>query len=99
MHASPPETTANRTDVAAATAPASTSPSRGPDVTTAMCSALSRPRISSGATSWRIVFRKTAEMTSAQPGRGQQDECEREPVVRDEPERDDRRSPRRRPRR
>src|SRR4029079_10487938 len=67
MHATPPETTEKRTEVSAATVPASTSPSLGPEVTTAMWRALSRPRIASGATIWRIVFQKTADTTSAHP--------------------------------
>jgi len=67
MQAHPPETTEKRGDVSAATAPASASPRRGPPVTTAMCTAVSRPRRASGTLSWRMVLRKTAEMTSAAP--------------------------------
>jgi len=52
---------------AVATAPASRSPSRGPPATTAIWTPCSRPRIESGAASWMIVLRNTADTTSAQP--------------------------------
>ena len=47
-HARPPDTTETAGVAAAATAPASTSPRRGPPVTTAMLTAESRPRSRSG---------------------------------------------------
>ena len=67
MQASPPDTTDAASPKAFATAPASRSPSRGPPATTAICTPISRPRIPSGPANWMIVFRKTAEITSAQP--------------------------------
>ena len=67
MQASPPEITEVTGLKAAATAPDSASPIRGPPVTTAICTPISRPRRASGTLSWRIVLRNTAEMTSAQP--------------------------------
>ena len=63
----PPDTTENCGDVTAATAPASRSPSRGPPLTTAPWMAESRPVNSSGTVNWRMVFLKTADMTSAAP--------------------------------
>ena len=67
MQIRPPDTTDVWTDVALATSPASTSPTRGPLVTTAMCSADMRPRKLSGVTCCMIVLRNTAEITSAAP--------------------------------
>ena len=67
MQASPPETTDTVSPKAVATAPASRSPRRGPPATTAICTPISRPRIPSGPANWMIVFRNTADSTSAQP--------------------------------
>jgi hypothetical protein len=67
MQASPPDTTDTWSPKAVATAPASRSPSRGPPWTTPIWMAASRPCSRSGTDSWMIVFRSTAEMTSAQP--------------------------------
>ena len=66
-HARPPDTTETCTPPRAATAPASASPSLGPPVTTAVCTAFKRPLSASGANRWSIVPRNTAEMTSAAP--------------------------------
>jgi len=52
-----PETIATGRLKIEATAPASTSPSEGPLATTASSMPLILPRISSGATVWRIVLR------------------------------------------
>ena len=67
MQASPPDTTDTVSPKAVATAPDSRSPSRGPPATTAICTPMSRPRIPSGPANWTMVFRKTAERTSAHP--------------------------------
>src|SRR4051812_38690783 len=66
-HATPPETTEKRGDVRPATAPDSTSPSRGPLVTTSEKTEDIRPRIESGVTVWLIVERHTALTLSAPP--------------------------------
>ena len=65
--ARPPETTENRGVASDATAPASTSPSRGPLRTTSMSTADMRPRSASGVTVWLIVIRQTALTLSAAP--------------------------------
>src|SRR5437660_7607513 len=67
MHNSPPDTTENRTPAAPATAPDSTSPSRGPPVTTSENAADMRPRMWSGVTVWLMVERQTADTESAAP--------------------------------
>src|SRR5690348_16471702 len=67
MHASPAEMTEMRADVSDATVPASTSPSRGPLVTTRLNTDDIRPRIASGVTDWLIVERHTALTESASP--------------------------------
>ena len=54
MQARPPETTDARTPASAATVPDSTSPSRGPLVTTSEKTDDMRPRIASGVTVWLI---------------------------------------------
>src|SRR6266508_2530226 len=69
MQRSPPDTTDTAGLNAAATSPASRSPRRGPPVTTRMWIPESRPRSESGTESWRIVLRKTAEITSAAPAK------------------------------
>ena len=66
-HASPPDATLKRGPVSPATAPASTSPSRGPLVTTRLNTDDMRPRMASGVTVWLIVLRQTAETLSAAP--------------------------------
>src|SRR3954471_18329335 len=65
MHARPPETTDARTPDSAATVPDSTSPRRGPLVTTSEKTDDIRPRIASGVTVWLIVERQTALTLSA----------------------------------
>ena len=67
MQASPPEITENEVVLAAATEPASRSPRRGPPCTTAIWIDERRLRNSSGTVVWRIVLRRTADTTSAQP--------------------------------
>ena len=67
MHARPPETTDVRTPASAATVPDSTSPSRGPLVTTTEKTDDMRPRIASGVTIWLIDERQTALTESAAP--------------------------------
>src|SRR3954464_3543647 len=66
-HASPPEVTEKRGPARPATAPASTSPSRGPLVTTSENTDDMRPRIAWGVTLWLIVARHTALTESAAP--------------------------------
>ena len=66
-HSTPPETTANCGLIRVATTAASMSPRRGPLVTTRMWIDITRPRSSSGVSSWTRVERKTAENTSAAP--------------------------------
>ena len=66
-HSTPPDTTANCGVVSAATTAASISPIRGPLVTTRMWIPNSLPRRCSGVATWRIVVRKIALITSAQP--------------------------------
>src|SRR3954453_18680704 len=68
MQARPPETTESCVPKAAATEPASTSPIRGPPVTTTMNTPCSRPRRASGVATCRIVLRKMALTMSAGPG-------------------------------
>ena len=53
--------------IRSATAPPSSSPTRGPPATTTMNTPCSRPRIRSGAADCRIVVRKTALTASAAP--------------------------------
>ena len=67
MQASPPLTTDTIGPNAAATPPASTSPSRGPPATTTMKTPDSRPRSASGVAVCRIVLRNTALTMSAAP--------------------------------
>src|SRR4051795_2374771 len=67
MHARPPETIENRTPPSAAAEPASTSPSRGPLVTTREKTDDMRPRRWSGVTDWLIVERQKALLLSAAP--------------------------------
>ena len=67
MHAIPPVTTLIVALNAAATSPASMSPSFGPPVTTMKNTAPSRPRRWSGTVTCRIVERKIALTTSAAP--------------------------------
>src|SRR3954449_7543040 len=67
MQASPPDRTEKRGPVTPATAPASTSPRRGPLVTTSENTDDMRPRIASGVTVWLIVERQTALTLSAAP--------------------------------
>src|SRR4051795_5417644 len=67
MHASPPETTDSWVPKTAATDPASTSPIRGPPVTTTMNTPCNRPRNASGVATCRIVLRKIALTMSAAP--------------------------------
>lgn len=69
MQATPPETMANSVDTAAATTPDSKPPSRGPPSTTAICTEAIRDRKAAGTDLCRIVVRRTAEITSAQPAR------------------------------
>ena len=61
------ETTDARTPDSAATLPDSTSPSRGPLVTTSEKTEDMRPRIASGVTIWLIEERQTALTESAAP--------------------------------
>src|ERR1700733_6140825 len=63
----PPETTEKRGVASEATPPDSTSPSRGPLVTTSEKTEDMRPRIASGVTVWLIVERHTALTLSAAP--------------------------------
>ena len=63
----PADVTENRGPVADATAPASTSPSLGPLVTTSENTEDIRPRMWSGVTVWLIVERHTALTLSAAP--------------------------------
>ena len=65
--ATPPVMTLTGALKAAATSPASTSPSFGPPVTTMKNTAPSRPRRWSGTVTCRIVERKIALTTSAAP--------------------------------
>src|SRR3954447_21038447 len=67
MQATPPETTEKRGVAADATAPASTSPSRGPLGTTRLNADDSRPRMWSGVADCEIVVRQTALTLSAAP--------------------------------
>src|SRR3954471_19090409 len=67
MHARPPDTTEKRGDVADATVPDSTSPSRGPLVTTSVNTDDILPRMWSGVTDCEIVERHTALTLSAAP--------------------------------
>src|SRR4051812_48218259 len=67
MQATPPETTEKRGVAADATAPASTSPSRGPLATTRLKTDDIRPRMWSGVTDCEIVERQTALTLSAAP--------------------------------
>ena len=63
--ARPPEITEMRGVVRAATLPDSTSPTRGPPVTTSVKTADMRPRMWSGVTDCMIVVRQTALTLSA----------------------------------
>src|SRR4051794_11544258 len=67
MQARPPEVTEKRGLVRPATVPDSTSPSRGPLVTTSEKTDDMRPRIASGVTVWLITDRQTALTLSAAP--------------------------------
>ena len=67
MQARPPEATEKRGLVRPATVPDSTSPSRGPLVTTSEKTDDMRPRIASGVTIWLIELRQTALTLSAAP--------------------------------
>ena len=67
MQARPPEVTEKRGLVSPATVPDSTSPSRGPLVTTSEKTDDMRPRIASGVTIWLIELRHTALTLSAAP--------------------------------
>src|SRR5687768_4437707 len=67
MQARPPDSTEKRGLVSDATAPASTSPSRGPLVTTSEKTDDMRPRNASGVTIWLITERQTALTLSAAP--------------------------------
>src|ERR1041385_4812720 len=67
MQATPPDTTEKRVLVAAATAPASTSPRRGPLVTTSENTEDMRPRSASGVRDWLMTERQTALTLSAAP--------------------------------
>ena len=64
-----PRRTENCGPAIAATAAASASPRRGPLVTTRMWIEATRPRSSSGVSSWTIAERSTALKTSAAPAR------------------------------
>src|SRR3954469_14508440 len=68
--ANPPETTAACAVKAEAARPDSTSPRRGPLVTTSMNTDDMRPRMASGVAVWLIVVRQTALTLSAPPPRG-----------------------------
>src|SRR3954469_15971436 len=65
--ANPPETTAACAVKAEAARPDSTSPRRGPLVTTSMNTDDMRPRMASGVAVWLIVVRQTALTLSAAP--------------------------------
>ena len=87
----PPATQEKVAPATAAVAPARRSPSRGPPATTTMKTPCSRPRISSGAYTCRIVCRKTAETRSARAGDGEQ--RDREPERPGQPGQRHRRAP------
>ena len=72
MQAMPPETMENSVEVKLATTPDSTSPRRGPPVTTAIWIDEIRLRYSSVMAFCRIVLRRTVEMTSIAPATARQ---------------------------
>ncbi len=65
--ATPPVKMAKGTPKAAATSPASSSPSCGPPMKNIMLTLVIRPRRASGVDSWRTVPRMTVETASAAP--------------------------------
>ena len=80
----PPQTAVQPSPIRSATAPPSSSPSRGPPATTTMNTPWSRPRIRSGAADWRIVVRKTALTASDAAGERHRDERTPERLARGE---------------